>query len=236
MCGRYSQTLKRDDLAGIFPQVTSISGHDDLFERFNVAPTDDVLTIVTTKEGERRIGPLRWGLVPFWAKDLKIGSKMINARADTLTGKAAFRDLVEHGRSRCLIVADGYYEWLRPEDPKGLRIPMHMTLRDHAPFAFAGLWTYWRPKDDPDAPRVATCTIITTDANATVRPVHDRMPVILADEESQATWLDRGLDHDGVRGLLRPLPDDRLTVTPANPLVNNVANDGPELLVGPPAT
>jgi len=233
MCGRYSQTLKRDDLAGIFPQVTSISGHDDLFERFNVAPTDDVLTMVTTKEGEPRMGPLRWGLVPFWAKDLKIGSKMINARAETLTEKAAFRDLVQHGRSRCLIVADGYYEWLRPEDPKGQRIPMHMALRDHAPFAFAGLWTSWRPKDEPDAERVATCTIITTSANATVRHVHDRMPVILPDEESWATWLDRDLDHDGVRELLRPLRDDLLTVSPANPLVNNVANEGPELLVAP---
>jgi putative SOS response-associated peptidase YedK len=110
---------------------------------------------------------------------------------------------------------------------------MRMTLPDAAPFAFAGLWTYWRPKDDPDAERVATCTIITTSANATVRPVHDRMPVILSDEESQATWLDRDLDEDGVRDLLRPLPDDRLRVTPANPLVNNVANEGPELLVVP---
>jgi len=235
MCGRYSQTLKRDDLAGIFPQVTSISGHDDLFERFNVAPTDDVLTMVTTKEGERRTGPLRWGLVPFWAKDLKIGSKMINARAETLTEKAAFRDLVQHGRSRCLIVADGYYEWLRPEDPKGQRIPMHMTLRDRAPFAFAGLWTYWRPKDEPDAERIATCTIITTQANATVRHIHDRMPVILPDDESRATWLDRDLDYDGVRDVLRPLDDGLLTATPANPLVNNVANEGPELLVAPSA-
>lgn len=233
MCGRYSQTLKRDDLAGIFPQVGAIRGHDDLFERFNVAPTDDVLAMVTTKEGERRMGPLRWGLVPFWAKDLKIGAKMINARAETLAEKSAFRDLVANGRSRCLIVADGYYEWLRPEDPKGPKIPMRVTLRDRAPFAFAGLWTTWRPKDEPDGERVATCTIITTAANATVRPVHDRMPVILADADSQATWLDRALDHDGVRDLLRPPADDLLTVTPANPLVNNVANEGPELLVVP---
>jgi len=233
VCGRYSQTLKRDDLAGIFPQVGSISGHDDLFERFNVAPTDDVLTMVTTKEGEPRMGPLRWGLVPFWAKDLKIGAKMINARAETLTEKAAFRDLVQHGRSRCLIIADGYYEWLRPEDPKGQKLPMHMALPGREPFAFAGLWTYWRPKDDPEAERVATCTIITTQANATVRHVHDRMPVILPDEEARATWLDRALDFDGVRDLLRPLPDHLLTVTPANPLVNNVANDGPECLQPP---
>jgi putative SOS response-associated peptidase YedK len=235
VCGRYSQTLKRDDLAGIFPQVGSISGHDDLFERFNIAPTDDVLTTVTTKEGEVRMGPLRWGLVPFWAKDLKIGAKMINARAETLTEKAAFRDLVQNGRSRCLIVADGYYEWLKPEDPKGPKLPMRMTLPDGAPFAFAGLWTYWRPKDEPDAERIATCTIITTAANATVRPVHDRMPVILPDAEAQATWLDRALDYDGVRELLAPLPDDLIAVHRANPLVNSVKNEGPELLVAPPA-
>lgn len=234
MCGRFTQTLKRDDLVSIFPQAGTLSDDPQLYERFNVAPTDPVLAVVVTKEGERRMGPLRWGLIPFWAKDTRIGAKMINARAETLTEKPAFRELVKHSRSRCLIVADGYYEWLRPEDPTGQKIPMHMALAGGEPFAFAGLWTWWRdPAAGDDAPRIASCTIITTAANATIRPVHDRMPVILADADARSAWLDPAGDDGGVIELLRPLPDDALTVAPANPLVNSVANQGPELLIAP---
>jgi len=230
MCGRFTNTLKREDLAHVFPEAAALPTTEGC-ERYNIAPTQDVLATVTTREGERRMGLLRWGLVPFWAKDVRIGAKMINARAESLSEKAAFRDLVEHGRSRCLVIADGYYEWLRPEDPKAPRVPMHLALADRRPFAFAGLWTWWRPKDDPDGERLATCTIVTTAANADVARVHDRMPVMLVDDASRAAWLDRALDGAAVRDLLAPLPAGLLTVSPANPLVNNHVNEGPELLV-----
>jgi putative SOS response-associated peptidase YedK len=233
VCGRFTQTLKRDDLVTIFPRAGSLSDDERLYERFNVAPTDPVLSVIT-RDGEERMGPLRWGLIPFWAKDTKIGAKLINARAETLTEKPAFRDLVKQSRSRCLIVADGYYEWLRPEDPKGRKIPMHMALREREPFAFAGLWTWWRDKAaGDDGERIASCTIITVAANATVRPVHDRMPAILADDASRAAWLAPAGDDGAALELLRPLPDDALVVEPANPLVNSVANQGPELLIVP---
>lgn len=232
MCGRFTNTLKREDLARIFPEAAEL-GDTASCQRYNVAPTQDVLSIVAARDGARRVGTLRWGLIPFWAKDVRIGAKMINARAESLHEKAAFRDLVAHGRSRCLIVADGYYEWLRPEDPKAPRVPMHLALCDRRPFAFAGLWTWWRPKDDPDGERIASCTIVTTAANATVAPIHDRMPAMLVDDEARAAWLDPALDGDGVQELLRPLPDGLLSAGPANPCVNNHVNDGPECLVAP---
>jgi putative SOS response-associated peptidase YedK len=132
-------------------------------------------------------------------------------------------------------VADGYYEWLRPEDPKAPRIPMHMALADRRPFAFAGLWSWWTPPTgQPDGgERLATCTIVTTAANATVAAVHDRMPVMLCDDASRAAWLDPALDGAGVAPLLAPLAEGQLTVAPANPLVNSHVNDGPECLMAP---
>ncbi|HEU4659023.1 MAG TPA: SOS response-associated peptidase [Capillimicrobium sp.] len=235
MCGRFTNTLKQADLARTFPEAAGVSD-GALFERFNVAPTQEVLAVIAGKDGERRMGGLRWGLVPFWADDPKIGAKMVNARAETLTTKPAFRDLVARGRSRCLIVADGYYEWLRPEDPKAPRVPMHFSLAGRRPFAFAGLWTWWRPKDDPDGSRrLATCTIVTTTANATAARFHDRMPVMLCDPEAHAAWLDPALDAAGVAPLLAPLPDDELRVARANPCVNSHVNDGPECLEAEPA-
>jgi putative SOS response-associated peptidase YedK len=233
VCGRFTQTLKRDDLISVFPQTGTLADDPELYERFNIAPTQPVLSVIA-RDGERRMGPLRWGLIPFWAKDTKIGAKMINARSETLTTKSPFSNLVDQSRSRCLIVADGYYEWLRPEDPKAPKIPMHMALADRRPFAFAGLWTWWRPKDDPDAERIASATIITTPANATVRPIHDRMPAMLVDEASRAAWLDPAYDGGAALDLLRPLDDRELIVEPANPLVNSHVNEGPELLIAPP--
>jgi putative SOS response-associated peptidase YedK len=226
VCGRFTNTLKREDLALTFPEAATLADGVGC-ERFNVAPTQEVLAVIARGE-EHRMGPLRWGLIPFWAKDPRIGAKMVNARAETLSEKAAFRDLVAQGRSRCLVIADGYYEWLRPEDPKAPRIPMRFTLADGGPFAFAGLWTWWRPKDGGD--RIASCTIVTTTANATAAPIHDRMPAMLCDDASRAAWLDPALDAAGVAPLLAPLPDHALTVAPANPCVNSHVNDGPECL------
>jgi putative SOS response-associated peptidase YedK len=232
MCGRYSQTLKRDDLVTVFPQAAGVDA-DDLFERFNVAPTQNVLAVIE-RRGERRMGPLRWGLIPFWAKDERAGAKMINCRAESVGTKAPFKDLVAHERSRCLIVADGYYEWLRPEDPKAPRVPMRFTLADRQPFAFAGLWTWWRRPGAEDE-RLASCTILTTRANRTAAPIHDRMPVILADAEHRDAWLAPGAGLAELSELLEPLPDDLIAVAPASPLVNSHVNEGPELLTPPPS-
>jgi putative SOS response-associated peptidase YedK len=226
VCGRFTNTLKREDLAKTFPEAARLPDAVGC-ERFNVAPTQEVLSVIARGD-ERRMGPLRWGLIPFWAKDPRIGAKMVNARAETLEFKPAFRDLVAQARSRCLVVADGYYEWLRPEDPKAPRIPMRFSLADGRPFAFAGLWTWWRPQDGAD--RLATCTIVTTRANAIAAPIHDRMPVMLCDEASRAAWLDPALDAAGVAPLLAPLADGELIVAPANPCVNSHVNDGPECL------
>ncbi|UGS38186.1 SOS response-associated peptidase [Capillimicrobium parvum] len=231
MCGRYTNTLKREDLARIFPEAAHLADATGC-ERFNIAPTQDVLAVVERK-GERRMGPLRWGLVPFWAKDVKIGAKMVNARAETLDSKPAFRDLVAQARSRCLVVADGYYEWLRPEDPKAPKVPVHMALAGRRPFAFAGLWTWWRPPEGGE--RLATCTIVTTRANAEVAHVHDRMPVMLCDDDSRDAWLDPANDAAALAPLLEPLAAGLLTVTPANPCVNSHVNDGPECLEAPDA-
>lgn len=234
VCGRYTNTLKQADLARTFPAAAGVAD-GTLFERFNVAPTQEVLAVIAAKDGERRMGALRWGLVPLWAKDAKIGAKMVNARAETLATKPAFRGLVAHGRSRCLVIADGYYEWLRPEDPKAPRVPMHFSLPERHPFAFAGLWTWWRPKHGDDGERLATCTIVTTTANATAARFHDRMPVMLCDGDAQAAWLDPSLDAAGVAPLLAPLPDGELQVARANPCVNAHVNDGPQCLEPEPA-
>src|SRR4051812_32095751 len=232
MCGRYTNTGTQTALARTFEEVRLMSGAVGC-ERYNVAPTDQVLAIVADGDGGRHAGGLRWGLVPHWAPDLKIGARMLNARAETVTEKSAFRDLVATGRRRCLVVADGWYEWLKAEDRKQPRVPVHYTLAEGAPFAFAGLWTRWRPRDGGDA--VASCTILTTRANAIAAPVHDRMPVILAAEQARAMWLDHDLDGAAGSELLTPLPDELLRVRPASPLANSVRNDVPECLEAPGA-
>jgi putative SOS response-associated peptidase YedK len=227
VCGRYTNTGTQAQLARAFPEVAALADPVGC-ERFNVAPTDPVLVLVATADGGRRAGPLRWGLVPHWAADLKIGARMLNARSETVAERAAFRDLVATARRRCLVLADGWYEWLRAEDRRQPRVPMHYSLPGGEPFAFAGLWTTWRPPDGGE--RVGTCTILTTRANAVAAPVHDRMPVVLDGDDARAAWLDPSLDAGGVGELLAPLPDARLRVRPANPLVNSVRNDGPQCL------
>ncbi len=225
MCGRYTNSPTRAQLAGAFPQVAALAG-DVGFERFNVAPTDEVIALRAGHDGCEATR-LHWGLIPHWAGDRRIASRLLNARSETVTSKPAFRELVQRAASRCLVLADGYYEWLRPESPRAPRQPMHYALTDGRPFAFAGLWTTWR---DPAGTPVHTCTILTTAANAIAAPVHDRMPVILADAAPRAAWLDPALDGDEIWPLLAPLPDELLRVAPANPLVNSVRNEGPQLL------
>jgi putative SOS response-associated peptidase YedK len=219
VCGRY--TLARPDPARLrarFPIGEAV----EVRPRYNVAPGDDVLAVTTDREGAPRGELLRWGLVPSWAKDPDPKLKMINARVETVTEKPAFRR--PFGRFRCLIVADGFYEWHAGAAGKQA---FHITRADGAPFAFAGLWSIWRGKDG--AQRLRSCTILTTAANEAVSPLHDRMPVILA-PETEAAWLDPSTPRAELIELLAPLSSSQTSLRPVGPAVNDARYDGPECL------
>jgi putative SOS response-associated peptidase YedK len=217
--------------------------------RFNVAPTQEILVVRDSPDeekaaaGEREARLMRWGLVPVWAKDLKVGYRMINAKTENLTKSRAYGPLVGKFRHRCLIVADGFYEWMKAEDPKQPRQPWRFTVDDGAPFAFAGLCTR-KEWDDPDERGVDpdgylySATIITTTPNAVVKPVHDRMPAILSGPEAEAAWLDPRLTTEEAIAMCGPLDPGRMSGAPANPALNKVGKgmaEGPELLVPPAA-
>jgi putative SOS response-associated peptidase YedK len=222
VCGRY--TLATPDHQAIrarFPVGESI----EIRQRYNVAPTDEVLTVTTDKQGTPRGELLRWGLVPSWAKDRSIGSKLINARVETAAEKPAFRRAFE--RYRCLIIADGFYEWRRM--PGGPKQPFHITRDDHEPFAFAGLWSIWSADEQRT---LRTCTILTTAANPAIAALHDRMPVILTPGHEQ-DWLDLDAPTDHLREILAGLPARHTELTEAGFAVNDVHNDGPECLDAP---
>lgn len=202
--------------------MLGLSTVPNLEPRYNIAPTQDVVA-VRMENGARALVRLRWGLVPFWAKDAAIGAKMINARADTLAEKPAFRQAFQ--RRRCVIAADGFYEWKTIARAR-IKQPFHIRRPDGAPFAFAGLWERWEKGDEP----LETCTIVTTDAPESLTEIHHRVPVILS-EEAMAAWLETPEgEADGLADLLKPLPDGALIAQPVSTLVNKVANDGPELL------
>jgi putative SOS response-associated peptidase YedK len=219
MCGRF--TVATDP--GVLAERFEVELPEDWAPSYNVAPTQDVLGVVRARDARRQLRELRFGLIPHWAKDMKVGFSMINARAETVRSKGAYSGLLE--RRRALIVADGFYEWRT--DPDGRKRPVHYTLADGGPFAFAGLWASWR---DPDAGAwLDSCTIITTTANGLVAPVHDRMPVILP-RAAEAAWLDPELDPAAVDALLVPYPAEEMHAAEASMLVNSAKNDGPELL------
>ena len=228
MCGRYSNTLSRGDLEEHFR--TNIPTEVGTM-RYNIAPTEDILTLVRGREGEPQARVVKWGLLPWWSKDRKGAAKMINARVESVESKPAFRELIATADGRALVLADGWYEWLRAEDPKAPRKPMRFTVDDGAPFAFAGLWTSAKI----DGERIETATIITCSAlgNPIAAPVHDRMPVVLADADVQHAWLNPALDGPAARSLCEPLTADRLSVAPANPRMNRsgLEDEGPDLLV-----
>ncbi len=214
--------------------------------RFNVAPTQEILVVRAdpdpeqAERGEREARLMRWGLIPVWAKDLKSGFKMINAKTENLTKSKAYAPLVGKYRHRCLIVADGFYEWMRAEDPKQPRQPWRFTVDGGEPFAFAGLCSR-KEWDDPeergmnDDGYLYSATIITTTPNEVVKPVHNRMPAILADPEAEAAWLRPDLSAEDAIAMLGPLDPRRMQGAPANPALNKVggAAEGPELLVAP---
>ncbi|MDP8952934.1 MAG: SOS response-associated peptidase [Actinomycetota bacterium] len=182
---------------------------------YNVAPTQEVAAVLV-EGGERRLEMLRWGLIPSWADEPQIGSRMINARSETVSEKPSFRGAFR--KRRCLIPADGFYEWQRTDNGKQ---PYHIHARDGSPFAFAGLWESW----SGDEGEIRSCTILTTEANEVVGEVHHRMPVIVAPEDYE-TWLDPDLhDADWLAPLLTPYPSEALEAYPVSRFVNNPSNN-----------
>lgn len=218
MCGRYARFTPAEIYARLFDAEGAVA----LAPRYNVAPSQSVLAARSLAGGRRELVTLRWGLIPFWAKDAKTGYSTINARAETVATKPAFRQPFR--KRRCLIAADGFYEWQRTD---GRKQPYYIHLRESEPFAFAGLWEHWEREGET----IESCTIIVTHANTLVAAIHDRMPVILSPEDYD-TWLDPELESTGALApLLRPYPADRMVASPVGVAVNNPRNDGPELLV-----
>ena len=218
MCGRYSLIADIQELARQFE--FDGTGFENS-PRYNVAPTQAVLT-VTNREG-RQGEYMRWGLIPSWAKDATIGNRMINARGETAAQKPSFSDALQ--RRRCLVLADGFYEWQKAG--KGKR-PMRIVLKSREPFAFAGLWETWR---NPEGESLHSCTIITTEANDLLRPIHERMPVILP-RELDEFWLDGDVTNPAaLTDVLSPYPEELMEVYEVSPLVNKATNDGAELIV-----
>ena len=222
MCSRYFLDADGNIIAFTF----RVPVHDGIRKRFNIAPTQEAPVVRAAKDGSREAAMLRWGLVPFWAKDLKIGSQMINARAETVAEKPAFRSALQ--QRRCIVPATGFFEW---RGEPGRKQAFAITVPGRALFGFAGLWERWKPKDGTGAP-VETFTIVTTDANASVAPIHDRMPVILP-EAAYDEWLFG--TADAALTLLKPYASD-VDTRPIGALVGNSRNDVPEVLADAPAT
>jgi putative SOS response-associated peptidase YedK len=223
MCGRFTQQRPASELAEIFAAEPLV---DDPGARFNVAPTDEALVVVQREE-RRAITAYRWGLVPHWATDLKGGSRMFNARAETLTTSPAFRAAFQ--RRRCLVPVDSFYEWKREGT---VRQPYRVVREDGRPLALAGLWAGWRdPTSDPESPIVVrTFTIVTTTPNGALADLHDRMPVIVP-EDAWGRWLDPAPSDTGeLLGLLQPTDEIALRVHAVSRAVNDVRRDGPELI------
>ena len=224
MCGRYTLTQKQGfglpDRFGFTSEPP-----EETLERYNVCPTEQI-AIVSVKEEARRIMGVRWGLVPTWAKALGKGREPINARSETVAAKKPFADLYARPERRCLVLADGWYEWLRSENPKQPRIPFRYTVDGDELFAFAGLFGFAKIGEE----WVTSATVLTTRANEVCAPVHDRMPVVLAGPDEEAAWLAGADDPE----LFAPFAAARTTVRPANPAVNRAGVEGPELLEPPP--
>ena len=217
MCGRYTLASPTERLAEEFGvDASSI----ELAPNYNVAPTQKVAAVLE-EGGQRSLEVLRWGLIPPWADDPGIGSRMINARSETAPGKPSFRRAFRE--RRCLIPADGFYEWQRTN---GAKQPYYIHMEDGRPFAFAGLWESWSKGGEGE---VRTCTILTTGANALVGEVHDRMPVILA-HDAYDVWLDRASERDELTGLLAPYPEDEMEAYPVSRFVNSPSNNDPRCI------
>ena len=217
MCGRFTLKTSRARIKEMF-RLQRLGEFD---HRYNITPSQPVLAVRQDPSGELEGLLLKWGLIPSWAKEPGIGNNLANARADTVATKPAFRSAFK--KRRCLVVADGFYEW---RAGPGGKTPYYFQMKDQGPFAFAGLWERWEGSEEP----VESCTLITTEANGMVGQVHDRMPVILG-PESFDRWLDPNEQRAEVlQAMLVPLPDDWLTTHPVSKLVNNPRNENPRCI------
>ncbi|ACZ32477.1 protein of unknown function DUF159 (plasmid) [Xylanimonas cellulosilytica DSM 15894] len=232
MCGRYASARRDQEIADRF-RVAELVG-EDLGPSWNVAPTQDVRVVLEREESgqmARQLRTVHWGLVPSWAKDPKIGSRMINARVETITEKPAFRRAA--ARRRLIVPMDGYFEWQAPESGRGRKQPFYLTDPDGAPLAAAGLYELWRdPAKGDDAPDrwLWSMAVITTDATDTLGHIHDRSPLLLPGE-LWGEWLDPGLtDADDVDALIARIPEPHLMPVKVGVAVGNVRNNGPELV------
>lgn len=220
MCGRFVKTSTREELSRRF-------GFDDvpagnLFDpRYNIAPSQEQPVLIIS-EDKRVVSQMKWGLVPSWSKDPKIGYKMINARSEGIEEKPSFKNPLK--KRRCLIMADGFYEWYKPD--KKIKMPYFFKLKSGEPFAFAGLWDLWSKGDEP----LKTFTIITTQPNELMKPIHNRMPVILKESE-ESKWLDPEItDYRELLSLLKPYPSEEMECYQVSTIVNSAKNDNPQCL------
>ncbi len=220
MCGRFTLTTTPEQLRAAF---TGLSVSDEIQPRFNIAPSQPVAVVVN--DGKFQVDYYTWGLIPSWAKDPTIGNRLINARAETLVEKPAFRSAFR--RRRCLVLADGFYEW-RQEPGKRTKTPMLIKMKSGLPFAFAGLWENW---NTPDGSNILSCTIITTEPNQLMQSIHNRMPVILP-ENAFPAWLEgREGNLPQLQPLLVPYPAEALTAFEVSTLVNSPANEDPRCIL-----
>ncbi|NPV04329.1 MAG: SOS response-associated peptidase [Syntrophaceae bacterium] len=217
MCGRFTLVSPFVAVAERF-RASPPSG---LRPRYNIAPGQDILCVI--RDGERRIEPMRWGLIPSWAKDPSIGNRLVNARAETLAEKPSFRSAF--AKRRCLVAADGFYEWRRAGRRK---VPVYIFLKSRKPFGFAGLYETWKA---PGGQEIRTCTIVTTEANDLVRPIHDRMPVIVP-VTLEDLWLDPAEKDRGLlESVLMPYPAEEMDAYDVTTAVNNASHDGPDCIL-----
>lgn len=218
MCGRYALSATREQLDDAYPVDVILAEHHP---RWNIAPTQDA-PILLSDGRERRIESFRWGLVPHWAKDPSLGPRMINARAESVSTKPAFRDAFRGGR-RCLVLTDGFYEWRRPESGSGPKTPFRVGMSDGRPFALAGLWERWGPRDEP----LRTFTVLTTEPNELVASIHDRMPVVLPRAEWER-WVDPAVASEELTELLGAYPSREMEAHEVSTFVNDSRHEGPE--------
>jgi putative SOS response-associated peptidase YedK len=224
MCGRFTLTQTAEVIAAAF-ELDEVPPFEP---RYNIAPSQLVPTVLRlsqqsqNEKSVRQFQLLRWGLIPSWAKDPKMGARLINARAETVTEKPSFRSAFRH--RRCLVIADGFYEWQRQERKKQ---PFYFRLQDGQPFAFAGLWERWQ---SPEGDAVESCTILTTAANELMSPIHDRMPVILARKDYEMWLAPEVQTDDPLQQLLHPYPSEKMASYPVSTQVNNPANNSPEFI------
>jgi putative SOS response-associated peptidase YedK len=217
MCGRFSRKATLQAIIDEF-EIEEVNG--TIEPSYNVAPGQDVAVIL--KDESRKLGLLKWGLIPSWSKDPAIGNRMINARAESLADKPSFKQPLR--RKRCLIIADGFFEWKKEGKQK---IPMYIFLKNQKPFAFAGLWDTWT---SPDGNKISTCTVITTEPNELLKKIHNRMPVILTKKHFDL-WLDRNVqDEQMVLPLLQPYAEKDMDMYEVSRAVNSPKNNSPELL------